>query len=121
MEVFYHLWLLPYQKEYRVNGTRRRLYPTNWETLARQCKEQAAWKCEFCHVKQGSKRTSRRTGKRYPVYLHAAHANHDIGNPNPLLLCLCPTCHGKYDYRYRIKEHHIALERLKHKQLLHAL
>ncbi len=28
------------------------------------------------------------TCKRYTVYLHAAHADHDIGNPNPRLICL---------------------------------
>jgi hypothetical protein len=104
-----------------VKSERRKQYPKNWEHLARQCKEQAGKRCEFCHITQGKKRKSRRTRKRYTVYLHAAHANHDIGNPTPILLCLCPTCHGKYDYRYHMREHNIAVERLKHTQLLHAL
>ncbi len=101
-----------------MNGRRRKLYPRNWEQLARQCKERADWKCEFCHVTQGNKRISKRTGKRYIVYLHAAHANHDIGNPTPILLCLCPTCHGTYDYRHRMREQQINQERLKHHMLL---
>src|SRR6266700_1785827 len=108
----------PYQKEYRVNGTRRRLYPKNWEHLARQCKEQAGKRCEFCHVKQGRKRKSKRTGKKYPVYLHAAHADHDRGNPTPRLICLCPTCHGRYDHQHRKRQHRIALEQLKHRKIL---
>src|SRR5712692_1376553 len=93
---------------------RRKRYPDNWELLAWLCKEKAGWMCEFCHVKQGRKRKSKRTGKRYTVYLHAAHADHDIGNPHPRLICLCPTCHGKYDYRYRMCQQQISHERLKH-------
>jgi hypothetical protein len=96
----------------------RKLYPKNWEHLARQCKERAAKRCEFCHIKQGRKRKSKRTGNWYAVHLHAAHADHDIGNPNPRLLCLCPTCHGKYDYRYRRQQHQIALLRMQHRRIL---
>src|SRR6266487_196829 len=77
-----------------VNGRRRKQYPRNWEQLARQCKEQAGKRCRFCHITQGKKRKSKRTGQWYHVHLHAAHRDHDIGNPNPHLLCLCPTCHG---------------------------
>ena len=97
---------------------RRKQYPIHWEQLARQCKEQAGWQCEFCHIRHGAKRTSRRTGERYSVYLHAAHRDHDIGNPNPRLTCLCPTCHGTYDYQHRLKEQQISLEQLKHRILL---
>lgn len=99
---------------------RRKQYPKNWETLARACKERAGWKCQHCHIRHGAKRTSRRTGERYRVYLHAAHRDHDIGNLNPPLLCLCPTCHGKYDYRHRMREQRIALEQMKHQALLAA-
>jgi hypothetical protein len=101
-----------------VKSERRKQYPKNWEQLARQCKEQAGKQCEFCHVTQGRKRKSKRTGQWYRVHLHAAHANHDIGNSNPVLLCLCPTCHGKYDYKHRMKEQQISHERLKHQLFL---
>ena len=97
---------------------RRKRYPKNWELLAWLCKELAGWTCEFCHIKHGGKRISRRTGKRYRVYLHAAHRDHDIDNPTPRLICLCPTCHGKYDYRYRMQQQALALERKKHQALL---
>jgi len=117
LSTVYSMWHFP-TKEYLVKSERRKQYPKNWEQLARQCKERAGNRCEFCPITQGKKRKSRRTGKRYTVYLHAAHANHDIGNPTPILLCLCPTCHGRYDYRYRRREQQIALERLKHHALL---
>jgi hypothetical protein len=116
----YLLWYFP-TKESLVKSERRKRYPDNWDDLSWQCKERAGWKCAFCHITQGKKRKSKRTGKLYIVYLHAAHRDHDLGNPNPVLLCLCPTCHGKYDYRYRIRKQYVALERLKHKQLLPAL
>ena len=99
---------------------RRKQYPKNWESLARQCKERAGWKCQHCHIKHGANRTSRLTGAVYIVYLHAAHADHDTGNPLPRLKCFCPTCHGTYDYRYRRREQHLALERMKHLMMLHA-
>ena len=97
---------------------RRKRYPKDWEFLAWLCKERAGWRCAFCHIKQGRKRKSKRTGERYRVYLHAAHRDHDNDNPTPALLCLCPTCHGKYDYRHRVREKHLALERMKHQRLL---
>jgi hypothetical protein len=104
-----------------MHSARRKKYPKNWEQQARQCKEQAGWRCASCKVKHGAQRISKRTGVVYPVYLHAAHVNHDPANPTPDLLCLCPTCHGTYDYRYRMREHQIALERMKHQKLLVAV
>ncbi len=101
-----------------MKSERRKQYPRNWEQLARQCKEKAGKRCEFCHITQGKKRKSKRTGNRYRVYLHAAHRDHDIGNPTPVLLCLCPTCHGKYDCRHRKREQRLQSERLKHRMLL---
>jgi hypothetical protein len=101
-----------------VNSERRKQYPNNWEILAKQCKAQAGWTCEHCHITQGKKRISKRTGKRYTVFLHAAHRDHDIDNPTPVLLCLCPKCHGKYDYRHRMRQQQINQERLKHQMLL---
>lgn len=98
---------------------RRALYPPNWNELARACKEDAGWRCASCKIRHGSRRTSQRTGRRYVVYLHAAHVSlDDTRNPCPELRCLCPTCHGRYDVRLRIREGRISLERLKHRLLL---
>ncbi len=101
-----------------MKSERRKRYPDNWDDLSWQCKEHAGWKCEFCQVTQGRKRKSKRTGHWYRVYLHAAHRDHDLSNPHPVLLCLCPTCHGRYDYQYRVRQQHIAVERLKHQRML---
>jgi hypothetical protein len=101
-----------------VKSERRKQYPKNWEQLAQQCKAQAGKRCEFCRIRNGAERISKRTGEPYAVYLHAAHKNHDIDNPNPVLLCLCPTCHGKYDFKYRMQQQQINQERLKHQLLL---
>jgi hypothetical protein len=101
-----------------VNTERRKRYPDDWEHQAWQCKEDADWMCIVCNIAQREERISRRTGALYPVYLHAAHRDHDIGNPTPALLCLCPTCHGNYDADYRAREQEIALEQLKHQLLL---
>ena len=103
-----------------MKSERRTRYPRDWEQLAWQCKQQADWQCEYCHISHGAHRYSKRTGAIYTVYLHAAHRDHDIDNPNPVLLCLCPTCHGTYDYRSRLREQQITLERLKHQRLLTA-
>src|SRR6266702_55687 len=109
--------VLSYQGD-PLKSERRKHYPDNWDDLSWQCKERAGWKCEFCHIRQGRKRKSKRTGHWYRVYLHAAHRDHDLGNPNPVLLCLCPACHGKYDYRYRMSQQQVSLERMKHRLLL---
>jgi hypothetical protein len=89
---------------------KRHLYPKNWKKLALACKERANWHCEKCNVKHKSMRLSY-SGNLYPVYLAAAHKNHDRSNPNPVLICLCPTCHWKH----RQKGHRptFIIERLK--------
>ncbi len=95
---------------------RRWLYPPNWQELATACKQHAGYRCERCRIWQGATRKSKRTGKRYQVWLHAAHVHlHDTRNPAPALKCLCPTCHGTYDHRLRVREGRITLEQLKHR------
>src|SRR2546422_8503646 len=101
-----------------MNQERRALYPKNWKQLADTCREQAGMRCEQCHVNQGEERISRRTQRAYTIYLHAAHKNHDPGNPKPELLCLCPSCHGRYDYQHLQATNTVRLEQLKHKLLL---
>ena len=99
---------------------RKHLYPPNWKRIATECKELAGWRCQTCHIKHGSKRIGKRTGNPYRVALHAAHVVlHDTLNPRPALKCLCPTCHGRYDYRQRMREARLSLECLKHQVLVH--
>lgn len=95
----------------------RRLYPQTWEQLAAACKQAANWHCEHCGAAQFSVATSKK-GNPYFVYLHAAHRNHDKGDPNPELICLCVTCHSRYDYAHKQRLKRIHLERMKHLRLL---
>lgn len=96
----------------------RPLYPVNWPALARACKERAGWICEHCGVAQFTIQQSKR-GNPYIVYLAAAHSlTSSKGDPEPELLCLCPSCHGKLDYKRKVRNHRIRLECLKHLRLL---
>lgn len=78
------------------------------------------WCCQFCGIKQGRKRKSKRTGKWYRVWLAAAHLDHDPQNPEPRLAALCPRCHGRYDWQWRATRAEVDLERMKHRIKLKA-
>lgn len=95
----------------------RRRYPNNWEELARACKEAANWQCVHCGRKQYEIVISKRN-RPYFIYLHAAHKNNDPENDNPELLCLCISCHTRYDYERKKREAQVRLERMKHLRLL---
>lgn len=97
----------------------RKAYPANWLEIALACKEKAGWRCEHCRVKHRAWRISQRTGRRYRVYLQAAHKNHlDRGKSDAELLCLCFTCHARYDYAHDCRLAQIRLHCLKHRKLL---
>lgn len=91
-------------------------YPSNWNELARACKEEANWQCQECGIVEGAVVVSRRTGVVYTVHLAAAHLNHDIWNPQPQLQALCPRCHRRYDASQR--DQWLALEMYRHHWLL---
>lgn len=92
-------------------------YPRNWPHLARRCKVLARWQCEQCGIRHGDQYITR-SGKPRPIFLHAAHIDHDQHNPCPRLRALCPTCHGLFDWAYREREARIRLERRKHRTLI---
>jgi hypothetical protein len=73
----------------------RKKYPKNWKALSTACKNRAGWKCERCNIAHRTLRLSY-SGNLYPVYMQAAHVNHDPHNPNPTLICVCPSCHWRY-------------------------
>ena len=98
---------------------RKHLYPPNWRELSMACKAAAGWRCQHCGIRHGARRKSKRTGKWYQVWLHAAHKYlADTFNPHPHLLCLCPTCHGRRDYWQRLGLWDVRIERRKHRRLL---
>ncbi len=87
-------------------------YPKHlWDELKLACKERAAWQCEHistqgkrCRMKEGMLRTGKR-GRRYIVYLHAAHLdNTNPGNTDPTLICLCAKHHMQMDRQAELKE-----------------
>ena len=94
----------------------RKKYPRNWRKLARACKERAGWQCKECFVQHGTLRLSW-AGRPYPVYLVAAHKNHDPFNPSPDLVCVCPSCHFRF-YRRPGQPAVWVIERMKHRKLL---
>lgn len=81
----------------------RYYYPEDWPLQVEETRERAGWLCEVCMVPHGAIVRSLRTGNPYVVYLQAAHVNHDHDNPDPDLKAVCPTCHGRYFRRQRIR------------------
>ena len=75
------------------------LYPTDWRSRAKDCLERAGYRCEDCGIRHGTLRVGKHRYNLYFVQLHAAHMNHDPGNPQAELRALCPACHLKYDRR----------------------
>lgn len=94
----------------------RSLYPKNWRALARECKELAGWRCAECFIEHGAIRVSW-AGRPYPVYMVAAHVDHDPHNPTPRLACVCPRCHWRF-YRRSGQPATWIIERVKHMKLL---
>jgi hypothetical protein len=97
----------------------RKKYPKHWRGLANACKEAANWQCSKCGIPQGTLKISPWTGKEWPVWLQAAHVNHDQANETPELICVCPACHWRYYRRpgqsltngvIEQRKHRIALE-----------
>ena len=73
------------------------IYPRDWQQLRLTCEAKADYTCQYCGMKDGTILESKRSGRPYIVYLHAAHLNQDIANQTPQLIALCPRCHLKYD------------------------
>ncbi len=83
----------------------KKLYPRNWREVREAIKERAEHRCEECGIEEGALMTSPHTGKRYILYLHAAHLGdnpRDIRRAN--LRCLCPSCHMKLDRTQEAQE-----------------
>jgi hypothetical protein len=89
-------------------------YPASriWRELREACLERANKQCEFvypngkrCARTDGELRKSRHSGRKYIVYLHAAHsANTRPDDPNPELICLCPAHHLKMDRKLEAQD-----------------
>jgi hypothetical protein len=76
----------------------RKLYHKRWPEIREAVKERAGYCCEECGAQEGQILISKSSGKRYILYLHAAHLS---GDPRDIrrcnLRCLCPSCHMRLD------------------------
>lgn len=96
----------------------RKKYPPHWRKLARVCKERAGYRCEKCGIAHGTPRFSPWTEREWPVYLQAAHINHDQENEAPALVAVCPSCHWRYFRKPGQRLTFGVLEARKHRILL---
>lgn len=103
-------------------------YHPDWESISRQIREQADWKCEFCglpHLQHGARdkygdwhsrdevddMTMERGRELFAVFpkwsrivLTVAHLNHDRKDNDPAnLRALCQKCHLSWDAKHHAK------------------
>jgi hypothetical protein len=104
----------------QMNTTTRRKYPKNWKQISRECRELAGWQCQKCFISHGTLKMTWAGDKMHPVWLVAAHPNHDPWNPDAELICLCPSCHWRYYRRKGQSSMWIVNERRKHRTLIQA-
>lgn len=70
------------------------LYPTNWQTIARDIKDACGWRCQACE------RQCRRPGEFFLGWqyeLTLAHYWHEYDTPTAFVVALCSECHLRHD------------------------
>lgn len=93
-------------------------YGPTWRKRSRQCRELAGNRCQKCGIIHGTPKVSIWTGRLWPVWLQAAHINHDPENESAELIAVCPACHWRYYRKPGQRAAWIALERMKHQRLI---
>lgn len=88
-------------------------YAENYPERAEECKRQAHYTCQHCGAKHRTVATSLE-GEPYMKYCSAAHVNHDPWNPEAELICLCNSCHFRFD-----AAHHAEVRVLNQSHLQH--
>ncbi len=90
----------------------RKLYPTNWDEIARAIKVEANWICQKCNKKclqphqvEAVYKSDRREWAIYTLTVH--HIDHNPPNCDPSnLIALCSVCHRRQhaqDKKYGIR------------------
>lgn len=81
-----------------------KIYPSNWKSIAKACKDKANWKCEQCGIAHGELRIGV-NDRLYKVVLTAAHVGENKHNKMDCsnLKALCQRCHLRED-----KDDHVA-------------
>lgn len=76
----------------------KELYPSNWQEIAFQTKEDADWVCQRCG------KQCRRPGEPFDTHkrtLTVAHLNHQPMDVSPgNLEAMCAPCHLRYDAKH---------------------
>lgn len=74
-------------------------YPPNWKQIAKQVKDKAGWKCEFCGIQHGQIAISITKGTPYQIILTVAHCGDNKTNKldTSNLKALCQPCHLRLD------------------------
>ena|SRR5579859_1572891 len=89
-------------------------YPDNWPEIARERKEAAGWRCEWCDIAHGEQRPNR-FGQPFNEVLACAHLGvmredgspgdkRDLADCRPEnLAVLCTRCHLDFDIEDHLK------------------
>lgn len=118
----------------------RKLYPSNWRTIALIVKTLAGWECQNCgrpclepeqdwfdfvhdlartQSKWYDETFEEKNGgyveKKGRFVLTVAHLDHDPENPEPRLKALCPACHNKHDAPNRARNAKKTRHKKKHR------
>lgn len=81
-----------------ISKQKKKLYPDNWDRIARLVKERAGWKCELCHAQHDEPHWH--TGAIVILTVH--HINADPSDNRRInLIALCQRCHNKLDLPFR--------------------
>jgi len=68
-------------------------YPKDWKQQQRTCRDQSEYLCARCGIEHGAWSIGK-DGEWQKIWLNTHHLDHDIWNPHPRLIALCPMCHG---------------------------
>ena len=88
----------------------RTKYPAEWDSIAREIKEQAGWKCEQCGLQCRYPDEKFDTHRRTLTVAHINHVEMDCRPEN--LVALCPKCHLAYDQARKVMQR-LARKRIK--------
>lgn len=97
--------------EARIVPARLFLTQREYEELKEACKEAAGWRCQYifpngkrCSNYEGKERhrgyiivDGHRRERKSLIHMNACHLDADPENPQPRMLCLCPTHHTRRD------------------------
>ena len=76
-------------------------YPSNWDEIARACKDAAGWKCQDCGMQCRRPGEPFDTHKRTMSVMHLDHNPQNCASEN--LRAACSKCHLRYDLKHHMQ------------------